>query len=54
MNLIIVSISIGMGMIPIAAPKFWEDFPVWTQTIFHSGISSAAITAILLNLFFNH
>jgi xanthine permease len=54
MNLIIVSISIGMGMIPIAAPTFWEHFPAWTQTIFHSGISSAAITAMLLNLFFNH
>ncbi len=54
MNLIIVAISIGMGMIPIAAPTFWNDFPGWFQTIFHSGISSAAITAVLLNLFFNH
>jgi uric acid transporter len=54
MNLIIVAISIGMGMIPIAAPTFWENFPGWFQTIFHSGISSAAIAAVLLNLFFNH
>lgn len=54
MNLVIVATSVGMGMIPIAAPEFWEHFPSWFQTIFHSGISSAAITAVLLNLFFNH
>src|SRR5690349_13814675 len=54
MNLIIVAISIGMGMIPIAAPTFWNQFPTWWQTIFHSGISAAAISAVLLNLFFNH
>lgn len=54
MNLVIVAISVGMGMIPIAAPTFWEHFPGWVQTIFHSGISSAAIAAVLLNLFFNH
>jgi NCS2 family nucleobase:cation symporter-2 len=54
MNLIIVAISIGMGMIPIAAPTFWDNFPSWFQTIFSSGISAAAISAVLLNLFFNH
>lgn len=54
MNLVIVATSIGMGMIPIAAPTFWEHFPTGVQTIFHSGISSAALTAVLLNLFFNH
>ncbi|MBM5460237.1 purine permease [Pseudomonas sp. P66] len=54
MNLIIVATSIGFGMIPIAAPGFYQHFPVWFETIFHSGISSAAIMAILLNLLFNH
>jgi hypothetical protein len=54
MNLIIVATSIGFGMIPIAAPTFYEHFPSWFATIFHSGISSAAIMAILLNLLFNH
>jgi NCS2 family nucleobase:cation symporter-2 len=54
MNLIIVAASIGFGMIPIAAPKFYDQFPSWFSTIFHSGISSAAIMAILLNLLFNH
>jgi uric acid transporter len=54
MNLIIVATSIGFGMIPIAAPGFYHHFPSWFETIFHSGISSSAIMAILLNLLFNH
>ncbi|MCZ2403392.1 purine permease [Paenarthrobacter sp. Z7-10] len=54
MNLIIVATSIGFGVIPIAAPTFYDKFPAWFGTIFHSGISSAAVMAILLNLLFNH
>ena len=54
MNLIIVATSTGFGMIPIAAPNFYHHFPSWVSTIFHSGISSAAIMAITLNLLFNH
>lgn len=54
MNLIIVATSIGFGMLPIAAPSFYDQFPDWFATIFHSGISSTAIMAIALNLLFNH
>lgn len=54
MNLIIVAASLGFGMIPIASPNFYDHFPTWYATIFHSGISSAAIMAITLNLVFNH
>lgn len=54
MNLVIVATSIGFGMIPIASPGFYEQFPAWVATIFHSGISSAALMAIALNLLFNH
>lgn len=54
MNLIVVAASLGFGMIPIAAPTFYEQFPSWFATIFHSGISSAAVMAILLNVLFNH
>lgn len=54
MNLIIVATSLGFGMIPIAAPQFYHNFPAWFETIFHSGISSAALMAICLNLLFNH
>lgn len=54
MNLVIVATSIGFGMIPIAAPNFYEHFPTWVATILHSGISSAALMAVGLNLLFNH
>ena len=42
-----------MGVIPIAVPDFYEEFPSWFQTIFDSGISAAAVTAVLLNILFN-
>ncbi len=54
MNLIIVAASLGFGMLPIAAPTVYDQMPAWFDTIFHSGISSAAVAAILLNLLFNH
>lgn len=54
MNLIIVATSVGFGMVPIVAPTFYDQAPDWVGTIFHSGISSAAIMALLLNLLFNH
>jgi len=52
-NIIIVGVAIGMGVLPIASPTFYEHFPPWFQTIFDSGISAAALTAVLLNLLFN-
>ena len=54
MNLIIVATSIGFGTIPIVLPAFYDQFPAWVETIFHSGISSSALMAITLNLLFNH
>jgi uric acid transporter len=54
MNLVIVAASISFGMIPIAKPDFYDRFPEWFGVIFHSGISSAALMAILLNIVFNH
>jgi uric acid transporter len=52
-NLVIVAVSIGMGVVPIAVPDFYEEFPSWFQTIFESGISACAVTAVLLNILFN-
>ena len=52
-NLVIVALSIGMGVIPIAVADFYDALPVWFQTIFDSGISAAAVTAVLLNILFN-
>ena len=52
-NLVIVALSLGMGIIPIAVPTFYDKFPEWFQVIFDSGITAAAITAVLLNIVFN-
>lgn len=54
MNLVIVAASLAFGMIPIVKPEFYDQFPTWFGIIFHSGISSAALMAILLNILFNH
>lgn len=54
MNLIIVATSIGFGCIPTVLPDFYHQFPDWVETIFHSGISSAALMGVLLNILFNH
>lgn len=52
-NLVIVALAIGMGIIPIAVPTFYDQFPEWFQVIFDSGITAAALTAVLLNIVFN-
>ena len=53
LNIVLVATGLGFGMIPIAVPTFYDAFPEWFATIFHSGISAASIIAVLLNLFFN-
>ena len=40
-------------MVPIVVPTFYDAFPDWVGIIFSSGISSAAVAALLLNFFFN-
>lgn len=52
-NLFIVAISIGIGLIPVLVPKFFQNFPPWSQTIMHSGITLGSIAAVILNAFFN-
>ena len=52
-NLIIVATALSIGLIPVVNNEFYEHFPSWVKTLFHSGISSTCITAILLNLLFN-
>jgi len=53
LNLVIVATAIGIGIIPIASPKFWNAFPTQFGTVMQSGISAAAVVAVLLNLLFN-
>ncbi|HET7306175.1 MAG TPA: nucleobase:cation symporter-2 family protein [Segeticoccus sp.] len=53
LNMVIVSVSIAVGIIPIASPDFWNAFPDWFGVIMHSGISATAVVAVVLNLLFN-
>lgn len=63
-NILVVAISLGVAMLTEAKISYSADgtnvvldlysrFPDWFQTIFHSGISAGAITAIALNLLLN-
>jgi len=53
-NVLIVAASIRVGIIPITVPGVYNHIPDWLATIFESGISATAISAVLLNLAFNH
>lgn len=52
-NLYIVAISVGVGMIPLVAPNFFKEMPKALGPLLHSGILLAAITAVVLNVYFN-
>jgi len=53
LNLVLVATALGIGLIPVAAPTFWDKFPDSVGVVLDSGISAAAIAAVLMNLFFN-
>ncbi|MGX1668706.1 nucleobase:cation symporter-2 family protein [Streptomyces sp. NPDC055400] len=53
-NIVLVAVSLGAGIIPLAAPTFYAGFPAWAQTVLGSGISAGALVAVSLNLFFHH
>ncbi|MEU2392726.1 nucleobase:cation symporter-2 family protein [Streptomyces sp. NPDC007369] len=53
-NALIVAASVGVGLIPIAAPDFYHAFPEDLLVVLDSGISTGCVVAILLNLAFNH
>lgn len=53
-NLLIIAVTIGVGLLPVVAPKIYQSFPAWAQVIGGSAITSAALTAFMLNLLFNH
>ncbi|MFJ2902357.1 nucleobase:cation symporter-2 family protein [Streptomyces sp. NPDC091279] len=53
-NLTVVAVSVAVGMLPVGVPTVYEKFPDWFQTVMDSGISAGCLTAIALNLLFNH
>jgi NCS2 family nucleobase:cation symporter-2 len=52
-NLFVVAISVGFGLIPLAAPGFFHNLPRELQPLLESGILLCAVTAVILNAFFN-
>ncbi len=52
-NGLIVAVSIGVGMIPLVAPAMFAHAPSWLAPFTGSGITLAAICAVVLNLLFN-
>ncbi|MGH3088131.1 MAG: 2-oxo-4-hydroxy-4-carboxy-5-ureidoimidazoline decarboxylase [Rubrobacteraceae bacterium] len=52
-NIVIVAVSLAFGIIPAALPEFYEGFPEGAQIFLDSGITAAAVSAILLNIFFH-
>jgi uric acid transporter len=52
-NLYIVAISIGAGMIPLVAPRWSQQMNHALHPLLESGILLTALSAVLLNLYFN-
>ncbi|MEU6097184.1 nucleobase:cation symporter-2 family protein [Streptomyces sp. NPDC047079] len=53
-NPTVVAVSVAVGMLPVGVPTVYAGFPDWFQTVMNSGISAGCLTAILLNVLFNH
>jgi NCS2 family nucleobase:cation symporter-2 len=49
----VIAISIGVGMIPLVADKFFQHMPKALSPLLHSGILLASIAAVVLNLYFH-
>ncbi|CAM3593182.1 nucleobase:cation symporter-2 family protein [Deinococcus frigens] len=52
-NLIIVAVSVALGVIPSTVPTVYQQLPEQARLFLDSGITSAAVAAILLNILFN-
>ncbi len=52
-NLYIVALSIGIGLVPLVAPRWMQQMPHGLHPLLESGILLTSIAAVLLNLFFN-
>ncbi len=52
-NLYIVAISIGFGLVPLVAPRWFQQMPHSWHPLLESGILLTAVAAVVLNLFFN-
>ena len=52
-NLYIVALSIGIGLIPLVAPRWTQHMAHQLHPLLESGILLTAVSAVALNIFFN-
>ncbi|MEQ1805285.1 MAG: nucleobase:cation symporter-2 family protein [Burkholderiaceae bacterium] len=52
-NLYVVAISLGAGLIPLVAPRWTQQMAHSLHPLLESGILLTALTAVLLNFYFN-
>lgn len=52
-NLYIVALAIGFGLIPLVAPRWMQQMAHGLHPLLESGILLTAISAVLLNIYFN-
>jgi xanthine permease len=52
-NLLVVAVSVSLGMIPLVSPKFFQHMPAVLAPLLNSGILLCAVSAVLLNVYFN-
>ncbi|MEY2689370.1 MAG: hypothetical protein RL375_3569, partial [Pseudomonadota bacterium] len=52
-DLYIVAISVGFGLLPLVAPRWTQQMAKSLHPLMESGILLAALSAVLLNVYFN-
>lgn len=52
-NAYIIAISVSVAMLPVINPQFFEQLPSQLAPLLKSSILLAAITAVILNIYFN-
>jgi len=52
-NLYIIAASLGIGLIPTLAPKFFDNAPKDLAAFLHNGVMLGIFTAIVLNILLN-
>jgi len=52
-NLYIVALAIGFGLVPLVAPRWMQQMAHSLHPLLESGILLTAVSAVLLNMFFN-
>jgi uracil-xanthine permease len=53
-NLFTLATGLTMGLLPILVPGIYSKFPFYVQMVLGNGLAAGTITAVLLNIAFNH